>query len=460
LYHGDDDYPDCLLYHHFDGYPEFMINKLTRFLNKIIEKADIYGVIIYLEPMPRYKYFRKDIEKRKKISKNYLISYYQKFGFELTPDGIYMKRLAKKPDIRYDDGGQTDTLLAPNGKPSKLTHEQWHLVRTPEFKAWFGDWERAYETGNYDGVSKVIDEETKEPLVVYHGTYIKEKQKNGIYTELNTSTYFTDQKLTAEKYPIGESYVFYNSMIELEDDLGSEVSDYIKDNFQIDESKGIMYSADAENVWENFYYKNLHIYECFIRIIRPKIYFQFDTNEFEFQDLSKDDAIINDFKDDGYDGLIKIYEARWFTEDWFKLNKGIKADYKKEKHFVIFSSNQIKLADGTNTTFDADNPDIRYDDGGQTDTLLAPNGKPSNLTPEQWHLVRTPAFKNWFGDWEFDPKLASKVVDQNGEPKVVWHYSKRLLSEADRFNIFKVDNQLGSHFGSFKQATIRRNFTY
>ena len=31
---------------------------------------------------------------------------------------------------------------------------------------------------------------------------------------------------------------------------------------------------------------------------------------------------------------------------------------------------------------------------------LAPNGKPSNLTEEQWLWVRTPNFKKWFGDWE------------------------------------------------------------
>jgi hypothetical protein len=53
--------------------------------------------------------------------------------------------------------------------------------------------------------------------------------------------------------------------------------------------------------------------------------------------------------------------------------------------------------------------------------LLAPNGKPSNLTPEQWKLVRTPQFKAWFGDWENDPENASKVVDENGEPLVVYH---------------------------------------
>ena len=53
--------------------------------------------------------------------------------------------------------------------------------------------------------------------------------------------------------------------------------------------------------------------------------------------------------------------------------------------------------------------------------LKAPNGEDTNLSPEQWVTVRTKAFKEWFGDWENDPENASKVVDENGEPKVVWH---------------------------------------
>jgi hypothetical protein len=52
---------------------------------------------------------------------------------------------------------------------------------------------------------------------------------------------------------------------------------------------------------------------------------------------------------------------------------------------------------------------------------VAPNGKPSNLNAQQYKQVRTPEFKNWFGDWENDPKNASKVVDENGEPKVMYH---------------------------------------
>ena len=53
--------------------------------------------------------------------------------------------------------------------------------------------------------------------------------------------------------------------------------------------------------------------------------------------------------------------------------------------------------------------------------MLAPNGKRSNLDMDKWALVRTANFKEWFGDWINDPENASKVVDENGEPKVVYH---------------------------------------
>lgn len=62
----------------------------------------------------------------------------------------------------------------------------------------------------------------------------------------------------------------------------------------------------------------------------------------------------------------------------------------------------------------------KYDKEGR---LLAPNGHPSNLNERQWVHVRTKAFKEWFGDWENDPKNSSKVVDENGEPLVVYHGS-------------------------------------
>jgi hypothetical protein len=66
---------------------------------------------------------------------------------------------------------------------------------------------------------------------------------------------------------------------------------------------------------------------------------------------------------------------------------------------------------------------------GTAGWLKAPNGKPTNLTERQWLQVRTPAFKDWFGDWENDPKNASKVVDENGEPMVLYNGRKTLTTK-------------------------------
>lgn len=57
--------------------------------------------------------------------------------------------------------------------------------------------------------------------------------------------------------------------------------------------------------------------------------------------------------------------------------------------------------------------------------LLAPNGAPSNLPEELWYLVRTKEFKEFFGDWEnpSDKYNVSIVIDENGEPLLVHHFS-------------------------------------
>ncbi|GAB6121094.1 MuF-C-terminal domain-containing protein [Dysgonomonas termitidis] len=63
--------------------------------------------------------------------------------------------------------------------------------------------------------------------------------------------------------------------------------------------------------------------------------------------------------------------------------------------------------------------------------MLAPNGKPTNLDERQWLQVRTANFKNWFGDWENDPEEASKMLDNNGEPKIFYHRSPNIFTEFD-----------------------------
>jgi len=54
--------------------------------------------------------------------------------------------------------------------------------------------------------------------------------------------------------------------------------------------------------------------------------------------------------------------------------------------------------------------------------------------------------------YAIDLNYISKVVDENGEPLVVWHYSRTLKNQVDKFYIFNVDKELGSHFGTLKQS--------
>ena len=64
---------------------------------------------------------------------------------------------------------------------------------------------------------------------------------------------------------------------------------------------------------------------------------------------------------------------------------------------------------------------IRKQYKGSASWMKAPNGEPTKLSEKQWLQVRTPHFKDWFGDWEDNAANASKVVDTNGEPLVMYH---------------------------------------
>lgn len=76
--------------------------------------------------------------------------------------------------------------------------------------------------------------------------------------------------------------------------------------------------------------------------------------------------------------------------------------------------------------------------------MKAPNGKPTKLNELQWAQVRTEAFKKWFGPWDTNPSEASKVVDENGEPMVVYHGTTGEIIG----DIFNGDRGSAAHFTS------------
>lgn len=71
-------------------------------------------------------------------------------------DNVRFSRNEELTEERYNQAKE-------NGE-TELTFHQWQQVRSPEFKAWFGDWENDPENA-----SKVVNPKTGEPLVVYHG---------------------------------------------------------------------------------------------------------------------------------------------------------------------------------------------------------------------------------------------------------------------------------------------------
>lgn len=92
----------------------------------------------------------------------------------MPSEGARFSRAAKKTDGGHSGsfgetarryGGEAAYRRAQKDGKTVLSYRRWVQVRTPEFKAWFGDWEN-----DPDNASKVVNPKTGEPLVVYHYT--------------------------------------------------------------------------------------------------------------------------------------------------------------------------------------------------------------------------------------------------------------------------------------------------
>jgi hypothetical protein len=229
------------------------------------------------------------------------------------------------PPKRMKRGG----LIAPNGKPSNLTPEQYKIVRSESFKAWFGDWEN--DPAN---ASKVVDS-NGEPLVVYHGG----QTKFNIFSPYSQGHYFTDNikyaKAFTEKSDDGH---LFKCFINVRNYLDARKLSELTPSFEINEKQLIMffkkngiYSKEMEKSIKDFF-KKQYLKKTFW-------------------------SYLNNYGIDIPSSYKEIYDAIFLNEH--SLN-GIKINV-----YFVHESNQIKLADGTNTTFDGNNPDIRYAGGGE-----------------------------------------------------------------------------------------------
>jgi hypothetical protein len=253
----------------------------------------------------------------------------------------YYDRLEKIEKMHL--GGDMSMHLAPNGKSSNLTHEQWHLVRTPEFKAWFGDWENDPENS-----SKVVDS-NGEPLVVYHTT--------------DNEFFVFDKKKSKE---------------------------------------GFFFSPNKERI---LVYGKKITKSYFLNIRNPS------------HELFKTDLKYLIGK--GYDGIMDYGFSEKINESLYEI--------------IVFYSNQIKLADGTNTTFDGNNPDIRFKKGGRT-------------------IAETPAPKK---DRIYGSKLNKEGSASSGVKRITFNaeLTKAIKNKVDEYNDRYPDSKVTLNVG---KAVVRR----
>ncbi|MFC1096132.1 LPD38 domain-containing protein [Pasteurella multocida] len=148
-------------------------------------------------------------------------------------------------------GGQEAYQQAVKDGKTELSYRQWVQVRTPEFKAWFGDWE-----SNPENASKVINPRTGEPLVAYHGTKAEfntfdiNKVANTIH---GMGHYFSDDRDVSKGYGDRVINAFLKSDRTLSQDgitLTKQEISKIIDNDEILENFGDI-SRGREKVLEN-----------------------------------------------------------------------------------------------------------------------------------------------------------------------------------------------------------------
>ena len=147
----------------------------------------------------------------------------------------------------------------------------------------------------------------------------------------------------------------------------------------------------------------------------------------------------------GFDGIKAIEGSDGRTVTWCAFYstqlKSAGVTYDKDGNLVPLSRRFNARVDDINESNDGS-------DVPRETKNLAPNGKPSNLSDELYMVVRTDNFKRWFGDWENDPENASKVIDENGEPLVVWRGQGSEHDEIKSTSYFTESRSFARRFGN------------
>ena len=252
--------------------------------------------------------------------------------------------------VRQQYEGTKEWMKAPNGEPTNLTEEQWLDVRTPNFKAWFGDWEN-----NPDEASKVVDE-NGEPLVVYHGRNSKLEndtiRTEGMRMTAGTGAWFSNKKNISAQYGDNIYPCFLNIRSPYTADLkGAPAGEFSKAiAYDIDTNEEVKVAFDNG---DGSAFKEMDTY--ITGDLKDTNYEKYDVRE----EVYDTDSLVREVRNDkNVDGVViknvsDIPEGDT-TDSVDYDNLPVADDY------VVFNSNQIKSATENTGAFSPDTNNIKY----------------------------------------------------------------------------------------------------
>lgn len=305
-------------------------------------------------------------------------------------------------DVRNQLGEDYQQALAAGR--TELNEQQWYQVRSPQFKAWFGDWET--DPAN---ASKIINPRTGEPLVVYHGTAGKfEAFDRGARAVSGSSTndgfFFSDSPDVAGSYASVDSNYVPQPMVrgriyDIDDNLTSDLgvfdsSDALYAHLREREAAGEY--VDWDGVVTNTEYPQVplsarNIIPAFLNIRQPKVT-DFGGLPWNALPAAQGGYITTD---------VLAREAQHSADGAVFTNvrdSHAQSDTQVSTVYVAYDANQIKSAVDNSGEFSASDARFRHQRGTQTEWDMMSDAE-KHFAIEQQTITRgTNALRNAFGD--------------------------------------------------------------
>ena len=416
------------------------------------------------------------------------------FGDGITSDKELLEEmydiLSKAP---RDKNGN---LLAPNGKKSNLTERQYAQVRTKAFKEWFGDWEKYAPKSDFSKVEEQlvlvferIPELSKIGSIREYAAYLADKFPNSVDRNVywhGTNEDFSEGFKSAKKgkgsgAPETQSrndfYLAKQAWTVLQYVNGVNRNSVDKNGFAHWnklwwELKEIMSNGRREN--NNW--KDMVIGEETVRqgIPNKKGVFNRDKGGSNGKWLSErkaDYGYENKSDKEFFEDILGVQWGKDTFNTWTKRNAEVfKALEKTQKGIypaIINTQNPIREK-GQNTYYEEQRGLFTQAERESNDAILGEQTDNEfgsdvavvlNASEKNVHFLGTKEDVEGFKKW-LEENRASKVVDENGEPLVVYHGSKNknfsifdynYLKKADSGFFFSSDKEYAKQFGDIRE---------